>query len=175
MKIRVTILFLCLSLAMVNAHWRTFLKRPGSRRRCPSGFTLWGRGCYRYFNYKCTWDSAARYCSRFRQTRTHKVNRAHLVTIDSARENNFLLNFWRRRRGRNTAVWIGYNDKRHEGKFVTQGGCLPRYKRWDRSEPNNQHGEDCATMWKTHHNRDNGAWNDLRCTTKLAFICKISL
>ncbi|PIK38454.1 hypothetical protein BSL78_24713, partial [Apostichopus japonicus] len=73
------------------------------------------------------------------------------------------------------AVWIGFHDRVHEGKFITPGGCLATYRFWDKGEPNNLHGEDCATMWKTHRNRDNGAWNDLRCTTGLGFICKISL
>ncbi|PIK38453.1 putative macrophage mannose receptor 1, partial [Apostichopus japonicus] len=72
-------------------------------------------------------------------------------------------------------VWLGYNDRETEGKFVTVGGCAPKFTFWDKNEPNNQGGEDCAVMWNSNKNSDSGSWNDVPCQNQYSFVCKISL
>ena len=90
----------------------------------------------------------------------------NLAGIDDREEYDWVYEQFKRRR----PFWIGLNDMKHEGQFVSSDGCRRRYVRWDRREPNKQRNnkEDCVQM-----SSGNG-WKDDQCTRKLNFLCKKS-
>src|SRR5262245_38513612 len=57
----------------------------------------------------------------------------HLVTINDAAENNFLVNQWAS--GPNErSLWIGFNDAAVEGTFVWSSGQPVTYTNWNGGE-----------------------------------------
>ncbi|XP_062604307.1 C-type mannose receptor 2-like isoform X1 [Saccostrea cucullata] len=65
--------------------------------------------------------------------------------------------------------WIGLNDREKEGDWQWSDGTPLDYKKWLTSQPDNWQGyENCAT-----YRRTNRGFNDLFCSTKLPFICKV--
>ncbi|PIK38450.1 putative echinoidin isoform X2 [Apostichopus japonicus] len=146
---------------------------------CPDGWSAWDTSCYRFYNNpKSTWDGAQAHCNRYSVSTAHSRHVAHLVNVDSSQEQNFILSWWKTMRtnydNEYEVVWLGLNDKSKEGRFDGTDGCPPKFTFWDVNEPNNLRGEDCASIWNTHENHDNGAWNDSPCTDQYAFICEIN-
>ena len=78
----------------------------------------------------------------------------HLVTINDATENTFVLDNFASGPGQGP-VWLGYTDRTTEGTFVWVDGENPGYTNWDPGEPNNGGGsnEDYALMYS-----GNGHW-----------------
>ncbi|MBL9141186.1 MAG: hypothetical protein JNK53_04910, partial [Phycisphaerae bacterium] len=81
----------------------------------------------------------------------------HLVTIDSAEENEWIrLNFGNLL-GVDRRIWIGFNDVAVEGTFQWADGSPVNYTNWNPGEPNNSGGvEDWAEFLGS-----NGRWNDI--------------
>jgi len=84
----------------------------------------------------------------------------HLVTVQDAAENQFLLDTFAAELG---AIWIGYTDKVFEDAWEwanpTSGGFT--YTNWNSGEPNDAGvGEDYAMMY------NNGFWNDAGSTSR---------
>ncbi len=78
---------------------------------------------------------------------------AHLASITSAEENNFVTTTTSGLR-----TWIGLNDVATEGTFVWTSGEAVTYTNWEATEPNNSNGgEDFViTNWNNP-----GRWNDV--------------
>ena len=80
-------------------------------------------------------------------------------------ENNFIADLI------TTIFWIGVNDIKEEGKFVTVEGDLS-YKNWYEGQPSNWpysdgYDEDGVQLnWKSH-----GYWNDARIDRLYPFVC----
>ncbi|MCY2989793.1 MAG: FG-GAP-like repeat-containing protein, partial [Planctomycetota bacterium] len=75
----------------------------------------------------------------------------HLVTINSAAENEFVrANF----AAPNGEVWIGLTDEAVEGTFVWTNGEPVSYTNWNSGEPDNSSNEDYGEMYS------GGTWND---------------
>jgi hypothetical protein len=74
--------------------------------------------------------------------------------------------------------WIGAGDRISEDQWLWVDGTpfwqgrsngAPiegRYRKWSSNEPNNDGDEDCGEL------RDDGAWNDNKCTASIRFICE---
>ncbi|KAJ8029018.1 Alpha-N-acetylgalactosamine-specific lectin [Holothuria leucospilota] len=148
---------------------------------CPSEWTQWKGGCYRFFNQpRCSWKDAEEFCNK------HQLScdicpgeTAHLVTIVSKEENDFLFNWWKSLRDplptdTRQTFWIDGNDEQSEGKFVLINGKPLEYSNWIRQQPNNwRNNQDCIAMTKSPiHDSDIGKWNDDKCSLESAFMCE---
>jgi len=84
----------------------------------------------------------------------------HLVTINDAAENAFVVancsNFGAVQR----SIWIGFSDAASEGNFVWASGESPAYNNWRPGEPNNYIDEDYAYILNELAPWD-GQWNDI--------------
>ena len=87
----------------------------------------------------------------------------HLVTIDDADENAFVL-------GALGQSWIGFSDSAREGQWVWADGSPVGYTNWNLpNEPNASHSAaDYAEM------TGSGTWNDRRNNTVRRFACEIA-
>ena len=68
--------------------------------------------------------------------------------------------------------WMGFNDRRAEGRWVWEDGSAVTYTNWAPGEPNNVGaGEDCGQL-----NRFGDAfWNDEPCRLSYPYICELDL
>jgi len=84
----------------------------------------------------------------------------HLVAINDAAENAWVLNnFPGGAFGYlDYYVWIGLNDKAHEGQFVWSNGDPLTFNRWYPGEPNNLGNEDAVVIYNFANG--NFRWND---------------
>ena len=81
-----------------------------------------------------------------------------LVSVHNYREHMFIWGLHR------TNSWIGFTDRRHEGKFKWTDGTRVNYIRWNRGEANNVGNEDCTELGIK--------WNDLKCAARRPYTCK---
>jgi cysteine-rich repeat protein len=91
----------------------------------------------------------------------------HLVTIESAAENNFVwleaMSFFS-----TSPRWIDLSDQATEGTFVWSTGEPLTYTNWASGEPNNSSGnEDCVEF-----RYGDNEWNDANCGNARPFICE---
>jgi hypothetical protein len=88
----------------------------------------------------------------------------HLVTVNDASENAFLVNTFVLNGHSGDPLWIGLNDAATEGTFVWSSGAPVAYVNWQAGEPNNTNGnEDYGTInWPFANGAtsDHGTWND---------------
>jgi len=92
----------------------------------------------------------------------------HLVTINDAAENQWVLNTFFPLTGVPYAsLWIGLNDAANEGQFVWASGEPVTFTYWYPGEPNNLGGEDYATIRHPSESAPTGSWNDLSDTSGL--------
>ena len=101
------------------------------------------------------WENARRDCLGYG---------GDLVSIASQSEMSFVSNksLWREH------YWIGLNDRLNESLFVWSDGTpynASVYSNWYPMEPNNQKGEDCVELYRTH-------WNDENCRNEFGYICE---
>jgi len=90
----------------------------------------------------------------------------HLVTINDAAENQWVLNTFFPLTGVPYAsLWIGLNDAANEGQFVWASGEPVTFTYWYPGEPNNLGGEDYATIRHPSESQPTGSWNDLSDTS----------
>jgi uncharacterized delta-60 repeat protein len=91
----------------------------------------------------------------------------HLVSINSAEENQWLLNTFGSNR-----LWIGFNDIAQEGSWVWTDGSPTTFTKWSPGEPNNSKGlEDVAELYGITTSTSYGKWNDVPATgTKYGII-----
>ena len=99
-------------------------------------------GNHKYYgsNYQLTWTEASDYLDGF--------TGAHLATITSQAENDFISGEW-------ASGWIGFNDVEEEGNWVWVTGENVTYTNWASGEPNNSGEEHYAEIFL------DGTWNDL--------------
>lgn len=79
----------------------------------------------------------------------------HLVSIDDAGENTFILNTFRKDYG---SIWLGLERTADVpvDSFAWTDGSASTFRNWSGGEPNNAGGHENAT-----HMYSNGLWNDL--------------
>ncbi|WP_038004422.1 cadherin-like domain-containing protein [Synechococcus sp. WH 7805] len=80
----------------------------------------------------------------------------HLVTINDAEENDWILNTFRKD-FTNGAGFIGYSDTKIEGQWIWSSGEATTYTNWDAGNPSNSGGlENVGTI-----QFGDGSWNDV--------------
>ena len=112
---------------------------------------------------KKNWSDARRWC------RSKKGDLASINDLEEQREIDALLIS----QLRSETFWIGANDIKQEGRFEWSDGSRFRYANWYRGEPNNKGAkgaENCVQIMRGYHGRK---WNDLECSSKIAFVCKV--
>ncbi len=116
---------------------------------------------YLYVGMEKTWHGASTYC----QSRS-----GHLVTTESASENDFVYNL------SEGNTWLGASDEIQEGTWVWVTGEQLTYTNWAQGEPNNctdctgihfEEGEDLAHFKDVPPDKWND-WPNLRST----FVCE---
>jgi hypothetical protein len=86
----------------------------------------------------------------------------HLVTINNAAENAFVLANFSNFGAIQRSIWIGFNDAASEGNFVWASGEAVTYTNWRAGEPNNNLGlENYAYILNEGQSWD-GQWNDFQ-------------
>ena len=150
-----TIILTCIIAIIAGAQCKTCCKPPWV------GFQ---RNCYLFVPDPMNHADAEAHC----QSLSTSVRHAHLTSILSEAENNFIKDYVRDFNAKESDVWIGYNDKEVEGVFKwTDGKSSQAYTDWGPGEPNSSH-EDCAEIYsKTYR------WNDSKCHYVQPFVCKI--
>ncbi|KAJ8031430.1 Aggrecan core protein [Holothuria leucospilota] len=147
---------------------------------CSEGWTQWKGGCYRFYNQpRSSWEEAQAFCNNQQLScNICPEETAHLVTIESEEENDFLFNWWKSLRDPLPAstpqsFWIDGNDKQSEGTFVLTNGKTLDYFNWIIEQPNNWNNQDCLAMAKAPNlNSDVGKWNDAGCSVDYPFMCE---
>lgn len=89
----------------------------------------------------------------------------HLVTVNDAAEQAFLVNTFLNGANDARPLWLGINDAATEGNFVWASGEPVSYTNWNSGEPNNGNGsEDFGTInWHraaSSGSTPKGTWND---------------
>lgn len=106
---------------------------------------------------------------------------AHLVTIDSQLENEFIVSTWGEGGSSvysyvNAAMFIGISDEISEGNFRWDDGTPVSYTNWRTGEPNNANGtreEDYGFIYLDGSAHLLGFWNDVGdSTTRVGLIEK---
>ncbi|KAK6291844.1 hypothetical protein J4Q44_G00376290 [Coregonus suidteri] len=116
-------------------------------------------GQYFFVNDPKTWTEAQSYC---------REKYTDLATIDNMEDMN---RFRQVVNGYNGNVWIGLYDDVNSWRWSLEdsgfyGDGEAVFRNWDSGQPDNQgSGQYCTVM------RDNGRWNDERCSNKDIFIC----
>jgi hypothetical protein len=85
---------------------------------------------------------------------------AHLVTLRSAAEQQWVFDTFAGYGGISKLLWIGLNDAAREDYFLWNSGERPGFSFWANGEPNNTSGsEPFAAMYYPGHS-EQGRWND---------------
>ena len=86
----------------------------------------------------------------------------HLVTINDADENTWVLDTFSNYGGSYKTLWIGLNDRAVEGTFVWSSGETATFRNWYSGEPNNSGGaEDNTHIYDPSRGGGYvGKWND---------------
>lgn len=124
---------------------------------CPWEWESFHGKCYFFSKSQRNWNDSVTACQEVE---------AQLVIIDNDEEKSFLQQMSKKK----GCTWMGLSDIKQEGKWVWMDGSplrLSFMKYWNKGEPNNDGGEDCAEF------RDDG-WNDALCTVENYWICKKS-
>ncbi len=107
--------------------------------------------------------------------------RADLVKINNAEENEFVLQLVRQKAPSLKQIWIGLEWNAKGNNFYWSDLSVPVYKNWAPNEPNGKAGEPCGHMFIAGHAnalpvRSSGYWNDLTCHVRSdlpnGLVCK---
>ncbi|XP_068742799.1 alpha-N-acetylgalactosamine-specific lectin-like [Montipora capricornis] len=122
--------------------------------QCPSGWERFGRYCYLVSGSILSWDQARSYC---------RTRGGELVKINSAEENEFVLNLTQQRQPSLTLVWINLKWDSSANQFLWNDHSVPVYTNWASNEPNGKANEPCAHIYSSV-GQVAGFWNDRPCS-----------
>ncbi|XP_075900193.1 C-type lectin mannose-binding isoform-like [Nelusetta ayraudi] len=130
---------------------------------CPPFWLGFNNCCYKYVGTHLPWADAEINCVS---------QGAHLVSIHSLEENDFVSTLIMNSDPYQGRTWIGLHDVIKEGAGMWTDGSTYKFHHWCPGEPNDQHqNEDCV-----HTNCDNSKplkWNDSQCSNAYASVCKL--
>lgn len=115
---------------------------------------------YKRFDTAQTWNQAKESCAS---------KNAHLVTITSQKEQNWVLSQFAL--DRTHMFWMGATDAATEGKWEWIAGEAWNYQNWYSGEPNNLANEDHLEMLGTPRYGP-GRWNDFNGSLSVFYVCE---
>ncbi|XP_071490219.1 echinoidin-like [Diadema antillarum] len=177
---RQAVCVLLILVAAVEFHWAT------ASCCCPAMWTAFGNHCYRFFSYSRSWFEAEGHCRSFTSPSVGSGEGspsalAHLASIHSQAENDFLHTFFETSRARNDSqplgvyatLWIGLHDLEEEGVFVWSDETPVDFENWAANQPNNSGtgpNSDCVSLLGGYI----GKWHDRWCRALTKqYICKM--
>ncbi|XP_032730567.1 C-type lectin domain family 4 member D-like isoform X4 [Lontra canadensis] len=124
---------------------------------CPFGWRAFQSNCYFPLNDNKTWVKSERNCMRMG---------AHLATISTEAELNFITQFLERR----FSYFLGLIDENHGGRsLVNKTAFNPHNLLWHEGKAKNQE-ENCIVLVNV---QDKWTWNDSPCNFETKSICKL--
>ncbi|XP_020893229.1 snaclec coagulation factor IX/factor X-binding protein subunit B-like [Exaiptasia diaphana] len=123
---------------------------------CDTGWTSYGKSCYKYFNDPLNWAQAKNTC---------EANGSHLVTFNSAEENEIIYKTF----AKGKTLWIGLYRNPVYFTWVTDERV--QYTNWISIPSTDNLDEKCVEM--TDYSVFHGKWNDNSCNVQnQGFICE---
>ena len=120
---------------------------------------MFAENCYLLGEGEGTWANGRAWCK-------HNNSRSDLVSIHSPLENDHV---WGMMHDISPNMWLGLSDQGEEGTWLWSDGTnSTNFQHWHSGEPNGETRENCA------HMRIDGDWNDLDCTKRNSFMCKVA-
>ncbi|KAK2817702.1 hypothetical protein Q7C36_021635 [Tachysurus vachellii] len=130
-----------------------------STKKCPDGWTGFGRKCYKYVSDVKSWAEAERYCQGLG---------GNLASVHS-NQTQSLLKKMGKMSGSYKRTWIGAQDATQDSWWLWSDGSVFDFSAWHSGEPNHAgQQEHCVEM----NYGDEVLWNDAKCNTKLFFVCQ---
>ncbi len=150
---------------------------------CPPFWTQFQTNCYRFFGAKKDWNEAELHCNSFSPAKHFEwATVAHLTSINSQAEQDFLYAYWESSREINdvsSSCWIGFKITGDNGDFTWSDESPVTYTNWDFQRPNDALGgnEKCTEMWEQVYGHKPKSWNDTPCDQQnhASFICKLTV
>ncbi|XP_037370305.1 C-type lectin domain family 4 member D [Talpa occidentalis] len=126
---------------------------------CPVSWRAFQSNCYFPLNDNKTWAESERDCMQMG---------AHLASVSTAAEQNFIIQFLDRR----FPYFLGLTDVNRNGQWhwVDKTPFNPHMVFWHEGEPDNYPREDCVVLV---NDQDRWAWKDFACNSKTSRICKV--
>ena len=139
---------------------------------CEKGWLANGKQCYKKFAKHTVWKKAEAKCQK---------NGAHLVKIDSKKENEFLFKHFLSLKEKwhyFEAAWIGLSYKRADREFNWTDDTKPVYTNWGVDQPKSlvSNEQTCCLMangmfWLQGPSYK-GNWLNTECNWRLKYICE---
>ncbi|XP_061194350.1 perlucin-like protein [Saccostrea echinata] len=132
---------------------------------CPDGFTKHQGSCYKFLHHHLSWPESITFC---------KVIGAHLVTIETEIEHNFLIQKIHEIEGSFDVkdFWIDLNDAADRGTWMwSRTHTQATYLKWGGGNPNYFAREDCGGLY----HGGQYFFGDFVCDRKQHLICEINL
>ncbi|XP_072174206.1 macrophage mannose receptor 1-like [Diadema setosum] len=127
---------------------------------CPKGWVTWGNKCLQVQDHLDSWTSARNHCM---------VLGGDLASVRDDKEEALAVSLLENVAG---PVWLGLNDRDHEGLFTWADGSPVFHTNWATNEPNNWGGqENCVHMYGSDGALP-GTWNDAECTQQYYSLCQ---
>jgi len=134
-----------------------------SQLKCPDGWNLNGKYCYKYFEQKLSWGDAVDHCN---------VLKGSLVSIECTDDNLYVKALAVEKKAE--SAWIGMSDMATKGTyqyvdgtpFVFSDFTIDAYN-WHASNVDEARGK-CISL-----NVSSSGWQYTDCNTPLPFICKM--
>uniref|UniRef100_G1QE83 C-type lectin domain family 4 member D n=1 Tax=Myotis lucifugus TaxID=59463 RepID=G1QE83_MYOLU len=125
---------------------------------CPIGWRAFQSSCYFPFHDKKTWVESGRNCTGLG---------AHLVTISTEAEQNFITQFLDRR----FSYFLGLSHENPEGlwQWVNRTPFNLHMEFWYKGEPNNHQKENCVVLV---NDQNKWTWNNFSCNFEASRICR---
>ena len=135
---------------------------------CPTGLDLIDGGCYSFSRRRVGWIEARKLCEE---------ETLRLVSIETERKRDALLEHIVRRGSRRYEYWLSGNDIDRETVWqwapASSGGTVPAFG-W-LEEPYRSSEENCLS-WTVTNSRNRGlleGWHGSSCCNNLRYICEL--
>ncbi|XP_069098483.1 lectin-like [Pleurodeles waltl] len=130
--------------------------------RCTPGWDCHFNSYYKYIPNAMRWIDAEFYCQKLYPS-------AHLASIHSEDENDFLKKITFKKTNSYPLIWVGGSDCYKDRSFVWTDGSSWDYQNWRHGEPNNNGGREACLNFNF---ATAGLWNDEYCEKMFPFLCK---
>nr|Q9PSM8.1 RecName: Full=Snaclec coagulation factor IX/factor X-binding protein subunit B; Short=IX/X-BP subunit B; AltName: Full=ECLV IX/X-BP subunit B [Echis carinatus]AAB36402.1 ECLV IX/X-bp beta subunit=Ca(2+)-dependent coagulation factor IX/factor X-binding protein beta subunit [Echis carinatus=saw-scaled or carpet vipers, ssp. leucogaster, venom, Peptide, 125 aa] [Echis carinatus] len=120
---------------------------------CSSGWTAYGKHCYKVFDEPKTWEDAEKFCSE-------QANGGHLVSFRSSKEADFVVTLTAQTK-ESEIVWMGLSKIWNQCDWGWTNGAKLNYEAWAEAES--------YCVWFSSTNKE---WKSRPCSLFGHFVCK---